>query len=529
MTDSPTLTSATVANYCTLNPIGAVYGTPTFSNANLTVTATAGNDRAIGTIFVSSGKWYWEATAGTVGSTSNVAVASDTIGGYAAAYRASGGTLNLTGSPTFNSYTSGDIIGVALDIDSGTVAFYKNGVQQGTGFYTYTASSLNMYGHLTYFSSTGTGNSFNLNFGQRPFSYTPPTGFNRLNAYNLPDSTIKKGNSYMDATLYTGNGTSGKIVTNSAGFKPDFVWIKDRSAPLSHGLFDSVRGAGYYLISNSTAAQSSFDAQSLQSFNSNGFTVGSTGDYNSNNNPLVGWQWQAGQGTTSTNTAGSISSTVSVNTTAGFSVVTYTGNGVNSASVGHGLGVKPAMVIIKSRSLAGEGWVVWQKSLPLESDWLRLNETGAYLSSQTRVSAFSSTTFTLGATANTETNGNGSTYVAYCWAEIAGFSKFGSYTGNGSSDGPFVYLGFRPKYVMIKLSSVAGENWYLLDSARNTYNPEDKWLIANGSGAEGTVTFVDFLSNGFKVRSGSNYVNYPSQTFIFAAFAENPFKNALAR
>ena len=337
--------------------------------------------------------------------------------------------------------------------------------------------------------------------------------------------TISNGGKYMQAVTYTGTGATQTI---TVGFQPDLVWIKSRSAATDHKLTDSVRGVTKALISDTTGAETT-DTNGVTAFTSTGFTLGSDSVYNTNGATYVAWCWQAGQGSSSSNTSGSITSTVSVNTTAGFSVVTYTGNATTGATVGHGLGVKPAMVILKTRAGGIEGWPVWQKSLASESYFLRLNETSAtYTSLSNRWTAFSSTTITLGN--NTETNGSGYTYVAYCWAEIAGFSKFGSYTANASTDGPFIYTGFRPKYILIK-GSVAGNNWVTLDTSRSTYNQVAAYLLPNVSNAEGTAgDYIDILSNGFKIRDSGSDVNYSSgATYIYMAFAENPFKNALAR
>jgi len=376
--------------------------------------------------------------------------------------------------------------------------------------------------------------------GQRPFSYTPPTGFVALNTYNLPDSTIKKGNTVMDATLYTGNGGT-LSVTNAAAFKPDLVWMKARSIAYSHVLYDSVRGTGTTkaLFSDSTAAEGSNSSNvNLTSYNSNGWSVGSTAStniINASGETFVGWQWQAGQGTTSSNTSGSITSTVSVNATAGFSVVTYTGNGTNQgATVGHGLGVTPAMVIVKSRVTAPGNWSVWHKSFASQTQGvLSLNltdayGTDAYIWGNTAPSA---SAFGVGVlSTGNYSNKSGNNYVAYCWAAIAGYSAFGSYTGNGSSDGPFIYLGFRPKYIIIKCTNDIS-HWTVEDSSRSSYNVATASFYTDTSGAESTsIMSLDFLSNGFKCRNVlANESNVSGYTYIYAAFAENPFKNANAR
>jgi hypothetical protein len=242
---------------------------------------------------------------------------------------------------------------------------------------------------------------------------------------------------------------------------------------------------------------------------------------------VVAWQWQAGQGSTSSNTSGTVTSTVSVNTTAGFSMVSYTGPGSGGGTVGHGLGVAPRMVIIKNRTAGSTAWNVYQASIP-SGNLLSLNSTAASFANTNRITAVSSTTFSIGT--DSDVNGSTNSHVAYCWAEIAGFSRFGSYTGNGSADGTFVYLGFRPEFVLLKNSSGA-DDWYIHDSTRNTYNVVDLRLSPNLSSAEvqSTVTVLDFLSNGFKLRNSNGGWNGSGSTYIYMAFAENPFKNANAR
>ena len=339
--------------------------------------------------------------------------------------------------------------------------------------------------------------------------------------YAIPD-----GRTVMAATLYTGNGTTQSIANtvNGISFQPDFVWIKVRSAAATdHYLADAVRGATKFLQSNTTAAEGTNNG--LTAFNSNGFSVGTLGDTNANTATLVGWQWNAG-GSTVTNTSGSISSQVSANPTAGFSVVTYTGTGAN-ATVGHGLGVAPKMIIVKERNRAIEGWIVYTSTTGA-GNILVLNSTAASSAAGAwNSTAPTSTVFTVGGASATNVN-NSTTYVAYCWAAVAGYSAFGSYTGNGSNDGPFIYLGFRPRFVLIK-SSTSAENWWLLDSARDPYNVASAYLHPNTSGAESSFATVDFLSNGFKLRYNGAAVNPSGATLIYAAFAENPLKYANAR
>jgi len=255
---------------------------------------------------------------------------------------------------------------------------------------------------------------------------------------------------------------------------------------------------------------------------------------NTNAATYVGWQWQAGAGSSSSNTNGSITSTVSVNATAGFSVVTWTGNGVSTATIGHGLGVQPAMVITKSRSLVNDWWVA-HKGIP--NSWLQLETTGAAGTGGgtngtiNYQSTYTSTVFGFlnGSSSVNNVNQNGATYVAYCFSEVAGYSKFGSYTGNGSADGVFVYCGFRPRFILIKSTSSGTASWFMYDTSRSTYNAATLALQANTSDAELTGRDIDILSNGFKCRSSDANFNANAGTYIFMAVAENPFKLSLAR
>ncbi len=327
--------------------------------------------------------------------------------------------------------------------------------------------------------------------------------------------TINRGDDYFQAVTYTGNGSTNTIT--GLRFQPDFVWVKGRSGATDHALYDSVRGTTKDLVSNSTAAETT-QSTGLTAFNSDGFTLGALAKMNTNAATYVAWCWKAG-GSTSSNTSGSITSTVSVNTTAGFSIATFTGASTQGATFGHGLGVAPKMVIAKSKTGATQNWWVYHVSLGYTNNII-LNSTGASFSdANTWLATPSSTLVTIGDNFSTV-----ATYVAYCWAEIAGFSKFGSYTGNGSTDGPFIYTGFRPKFIITKVSSTSGYNWNMYDSSRGTYNAADQVLVANGSGAEETgFDPIDFLSNGFKLRMGNRGSNVTSATYIYMAFAESPF------
>ena len=326
-------------------------------------------------------------------------------------------------------------------------------------------------------------------------------------------TTINKPSLYFDTKLYTGTGSAQSIT--GLEFSPDFVWIKDRTSANNNRLLDIVRGATKELYSSTTDSETT-QAQSLTAFNADGFSIGTLSTINTSSNNYVSWNWEA-NGAGSANTAGTISSTVSANTTAGFSIVKYTGTGAN-ATVGHGLGVAPKMIIIKGRDTTYD-WVVWfsgfsttQRILLNSSDAI---STGAWNTLPT------SSVFGLGTQLNI--NQSGSALIAYCFADVKGYSKFGSYTGNGSTDGTFVYTGFKPAFVMVKNTSSSSTNWTIVDNKRNTFNPETQWLYANASDAEINPSAPsDFLSNGFKLRTTGSYANTGSQTYIYMAFAEQP-------
>jgi hypothetical protein len=557
MTDVPTLTDASTANYCVWNPITPGYysrALPTVTNGNLQVTGSS----VVGTGTMqwgTTGKFYFEQTVATFGTStagfgicnlalclnSEATIEWNTLApSYTSGQIQNGGSVVGSFSGT---YASGDVLGFAIDVDNGTMAIYKNNTLQTTVTAAQLVSSGGTYTdfkNMTPFFRSAAGYASTLNCGQRPFAYTPPTGYKALNTYNLPDSTIVAGNKVMDATTYTGTGTT-QTVTNAGGFKPDMIWFKSRSSAYNHAIQDSVRGTNNIIFPNLTNAEGNYP-NSLNSFNSNGFTLGSDGSVvvsNNSGSTYVGWQWQAGQGSTSSNTSGSITSTVSVNASAGFSIVTYTGNGGNNQTVGHGLGVAPKFIIIKNRS-ATQGWATWHGSLPTKAGSLNTTDdfqTGSYAAYGFNEPASSGTYPTSsvfyisasGRTYNSDiTNGNGNTFVAYCWAEIQGFSKAFSYTGNGSSDGTFIYLGFKPKFIIYKRTDSTG-SWFMVDTTRNTYNVANYWLQANTSEAEQTDGAIDFLSNGYKIRGTGTGTNASGGTYVGMAFSENPFKNSLAR
>jgi hypothetical protein len=341
------------------------------------------------------------------------------------------------------------------------------GISAGSVTATMCAGQAPLHASATYHSSAG-----------GYFRYTPPTGFKALNTYNIAEVTTDLE-------------------------KPDLVWIKSRSATGSHYLFDSVRGVTKSLSSDTNTAEAT-DVNSLQLFDKNGFQLGSSSTVNTSGTTYVAWAWKE-------------------SVTAGFDIVPYTFTTTSIATINHSLGVAPRMILAK-RLDSTEQWLVYHASGTTQSQYLGLNTTAAVTASANLwgSTAFTSTQFTFNAT-------NGYKYVYYLFSDVEGFSKFGSYTGNGSTDGPYVYCGFRPRWIMVKRTDTGGYSWYIYDSSRNTYNVANLSLLADTSNAEGTQTFPDLVSNGFKIRDGSAAFNANGGTFIYAAFAEHPFKYSRAR
>ena len=553
-------------NWCTLNPLNKD-SVITLSEGNLKT--GGGNGEGGSTFGVSSGKWYWELRLvdpyasiywGLHG-VHNVITQSVFSGGAGFyALNSSGGGLYANGSlvtAKASGWATGDIIGLAYDADNLTLGVYQNNSQIGSNL-----TVPNAFNFPVYFQNASGGDTSSVlyNFGQDGsfaggltggdigdetdgngngvFKYAPPSGYLALCTANLPEPTISpnadtQADDYFNTVLYTGDDTDGRSITG-VGFQPDWTWIKARNASGNyHLLFDSSRGATKMLFSNDTSAEST-QADSLSAFNSDGFTVSdnaSQADMNASAHNYVGWNWKANGGTTSSNTDGSITSTVQANTDAGFSIVTYTGRAGATDTIGHGLGVVPAMYIVKRREAFGTpNWAVYHKgvddSAP-QNFFMRLDTSVGRQASSTmwNNTAPTSSVFSIGTSNLSNYN---QTFVAYCFAEVDGYSKFGSYVGNNSDDGTFVYLGFRPAWVMIK--SIGIESWYIWDSKRETENPVHQLLMANSANAENDTAYtqvLDFVSNGFKIRE--DYWSGNGVTYIYMAFAENPFKYANAR
>ena len=543
------------SGYCTLNPLKKGAHITSVTNGNLQFESTGSSQygQIWGTVAVNSGKWYWEGTeisGGGIaygwGLESANSLTSEPGGDANTWVYLSSGYKYNSGSIVSYGFSSddGDTIGVAFNADNGELSFYKNGIYMGVA---YTLTTGRYYAPVTGDPNSSTNCSGVVNFGQKPFKFPPPAGFQPLALANTPRPTIVRPDQYVGVTTYTGTGAARSINT---GFKPDLVWVKKRGSTSDRNIItDSVRGANLTLNSDDTRSEATAtEAGQITAFNGNGFSLGTNSNVTGNGDTFVAWSWKAGGNSNTYNindvgyatasaaglTAGTITPTgASVNTKSGFSIITYTGNGTSGATVSHGLGITPSLLIVKRRSNTGStaNWPVWHSSLTAGYN-LFLNTTDnaqAYSPSRFTSTVPTSTVFSLGS--GDETNYSGGTFVAYLWTEIPGFSKFGSYTGNNSTDGPVVITGFKPRWIMMKCTQdVAGdvEQWIIRDGTRNPYNAANANLYANLANAEddasGFSGSIDILSNGFKLRGTYGAIN-ASATYIYAAFAETPTQN----
>jgi hypothetical protein len=482
-------------NFCTWNPL--ING-DTAANGNLDVT----NDTARGTQKLLEYDAYWEITS--TGGTTTAGVVSD------------GGTTNTT--TVANGKTYGFKLSAAGELE------YINITDGGS----FTSITTGLTGILFPYASAAASTTGSLNAGQRLFAATAPSGFKALCTTNLPEPTIADGSTAMDVALYTGNGSTQTI--SGLNFDPDLVWIKGRSGATDHALYDTVRTATNQLESNTATAETT-EATGLTAFATGGFSLGALAQVNTSSATYAAWTWDAGSSTV-TNTDGSITSQVRANASAGFSVVTYTGTG-SSATVGHGLGVTPSLIILKRRDAVSStlGWIVFSY-LNGALTYGRLDSTNSF--SGAGESVPTSSVFSI--LTHVDINAASGTYVAYCFAPVAGYSAFGSYTGNGSADGPFVYTGFKPAYVLLKATAAVAGNWVIYDYSRGSFNLNSKKLGANLGRAENDASFlgddafgIDFLSNGFKIRTTGPNHNNSSVAYVYACFAESPFAYSRAR
>ena len=565
-------------NFATWNPIDT--GPSSLSQGNLRVQTTNHNDTSGTFKFPSTGKWYYEIYFITRGSsymgiipirytnnegtwdTSALAFRADNGNKYS--YHSGGWQSESYGS----AFSNGDILQVAVDMDNGKLWFGDSGTWIASGdpgagsnqVFTFTASlgwkpfiygpgSSNATDAIVNFGQTGTfvgyvtaGSNADGN-GYGNFKYSVPSGFLSLCAANIPDPTIVKGTDYFNTVIYTGNGSTQSI--SGVGFQPDLVWIKNRSAQDDHKLTDAVRGATNEVESNTDTAGAA-NADGLTSFASDGFALGDDDEYNTNTENYVSWNWKAAGVPTADNTAsagatptagsvkidgvnlgsalaGSIAATrLTANTTAGFSIVTYPGG---AGTVAHGLGVAPKIVLQKKHDSSGD-WLSYTSAVDGTADAIRLNTNDSVVAADPETLATSTVFSSLIGGNNT---------IAYCFAEVVGYSAFGTYTGDASTAGPFIHTGFRPALIIAKRTD-ATDDWEILDSVRNTYN--DGANCALWPGGNGTTGWdeschanyaVDFVSNGFKLRTSHAVLNASGGTYMYMALAESPFKYSTAR
>jgi hypothetical protein len=566
--DSPTDSDITdtgiggqvIGNYCTLNP--ADTNSPlTLTNGGLQF-ADAGSDGwniFKGTMGVTSGKWYWEVTPTAINAVFCVSVASaeaavdvlpGQVQGYGVTLYNSGGVYregNSNPVETVTGYSNGNVVGVALDMDNGKVWFSVNGtfVNSGNPVAGTNAQSTTLKNYSSvWMPAVGTyyANSNGIvNFGQRPFAYTAPTGFKTLCTANLPTPSITRPETVFETVLYSGNSNAAYSVSG-LNFSPDFVWIKNRTlsgnGSSDHMVFDTIRGAQNFIKTNSTDTQGS-GSNFLTAFTSDGFTPGTSTRTNETGSNYAAWVWDAGSATV-TNNDGSVTSNVRVNQTAGFSVVQYnTGSNANTYTVGHGLGAVPRFIMIKGGYTTDTyNWDIYHAEYS-PTQRLKINSSDAL---ETQGGPWDdqrpSSTVIYQDNQNNYWYGTNRNNIAYCFTDVPGYSRFGRWTNNNSTNGTFVNLGFRPKMILLKNTDNV-EQWYILDSKRHTINvapPDGKNFQPSTANSEGqnnaTTATIDFLSNGFKIRTtnaASGEISFGTRNYVYAAFAESPFKYARAR
>ena len=505
--DTPTL------GYATFNSLDQVNGTNTIT-AGLDITTSASViSAALGTFFVSSGKWYFEFTPSSVAGQCQIGVAKAPVGAIstngpgqsanAYVYASSGQKGNSNSFSAYGaSFAASDVIGVALDLDAGTLVFYKNSVSQGTAY-----SSLSGDFSLIVGDAGGaTTVAGSLNCGQRAFAYTPPTGFAALNTRNLPTPSIKRARQYFDTRLRTGTGAAASVA--DLEFAPDLVWIKSRSAATTHNLFDTSRGAQKGIQTTGPNAEFT-DANSLSAFGSNGYSLGTDASSRGVNvSAATYFDWALKSGSAP-----------------GFNITLFTGDGTGARTINHGLGVTPQLMLVRGRD--ARVWAGWHKNMTSAAYYMDLGTAAAEAVDTTMFdsTAPGASSFRVGS----YNNANLVNYLAYLFTEVPGFSRIGVYTGNASTDGPFVWCGFKPKFVMVKARDAA-TGWFIANPS-NSANEVIQRVIADGAGAEGSNTYgLDLLAGGFKVRAPTGYsLNNSGISYLFIAFADVPFKYARAR
>ncbi len=521
--DSPTLFGSDTGlgaevsgNYATYNPLvtnqfNSADVIPTISSGNIKISKPSGGTSNTVTTFrvPGTGKWYWEhhilGTASNsivLGQQSSIAYSSDWV------YRQNGTVVNLTGQSSIATFNAGDIISIAYNGDDGQITILKNGTALLTN--NGVIGGVNNE-RFVWVQTNSTSDIVATNFGATPYTYAAPAGYKSINTFNIPIPSIVDSSTYHDVIRYTGNGTSLKITTPS-GFKPDLMWIR-RIAGGGNGIHDTTRSTNRPVIFTNSTAGESTGSSLISSFDSDGFTLNSNTSGNGSGSEFMGWLWkEAGQ--------------------SGLDIVSYTGNGSNR-TISHNLGSAPRFMMIK-RTDTTANWIIYHASIPTPGGFPMFFTTGTPIDAGVVFNNSNPTSTTFAVGTDSTTNASGGTYIAYLFAEIPGFSSFGRYTGNGSTDGPFVHLGFRPSWFMIK-NITTNEQWAIMDDRRPILgnNNTGNFIPAQSTGGEDTnASFhqVDKVSNGFKVRAAAQeLINSNGHSYIYMAFAENPFKYALAR
>ena len=572
--DSPTNNFATLSPYIDAGTYGQ-QSDPTPTDGNLAIAMPGGtNNIAVSTFeLVPPNKYRAKFTLTSRGSSTNFEFGCGSTNkeiGAASVRFNSSGYIAVDGSTVQSSLTSantvGDAVEVLVDLENDTVKFalLENGSSTWASLGTAQAISANVTNPIIWVREQGSSNiNGTFDFGQLGYSGSDDSTYSPMSTANLPEPTFSPKDDdipedYFQANIWTGNGTSQSISTYE--FSPDWVWIKERSSTSSHMVYDTIRGTDVFIQTNSTVANTS-STVNLTSFDSNGFSLGDGGSTNQSSQTYVGWAWLAGGTPTATNseaagaapTSGSVmingsastaslagtiaAKKISANTEAGFSIVQYEGTGSN-ATIAHALSSAPEWVIHKRIETDGTNWAIFHTSIA-NTKHMVLNTTAKETTSTSMFNSTSPTSTVISVGTSSHTNSSSKDYIAYCFHSVKGYSRFGSYTGNGSGSGIVVYTGFRPAFVIVKRSSGTSDasGWFLADNARSPLNLVDEKLAANTSqeendssliGASGANDF-DFLANGFKLRASNAGTNSDGQTYIYMAFAEIPFKYANAR
>ena len=550
VTDTPT------NNFCTLNSLNCIVNSNNYAaklrEGNLLM--VGGDVHAASTFHLpKSGKWYAEFSKYGNGAPQAISVtrANKLMTSYDGSlgladmvqYVSNGEIGNRSRGSTSDAPVWQDdadiVVAIAVDMDNGAVYFARANTWINSGVPTSGSAKTGAIAtdlltdndgeHYIGVQGYNGNNNYGMyaNFGQQSFTYTPPAGYKTLCTKNLPKTvpSIVRPKKHFDTLLYTGDGSSNNEVTGLE-FKPDLVWIKSRSTTTEHIIQDSVRGA-YVFTSISNGMEGATGGGWVKNMNEHGFVTDVNAPINTNSTTYVAWCWKAG-GAAVSNTDGSITTSCSANQEAGFSIITYTGTG-SQTTVGHGLGKAPKVVITKLRDTTTQDWFFMPGEITGErGKYIKFNTTDGVASDIHTYPdvAPTSTVYTIGGNdGGNGSNGNGYGYVAYCWAEIPGYSKFGTYNGNSNSRGPFIHLGFRPAWLLLRRID-SGDHWIIRDSARNTFNDTYYNLLPNSnsaeSGSSGNVQSIDFLSNGFKLRGSDSGVSSSSGTYMYMAFAEQP-------